>query len=127
MLTLCLFTPQGFPAGIPEYFIRMLTDKDDLVVDPFAGSCVTGEVAEALGRRWVCCELSEEYLKGARARFVGLKPRLRSQENQAYQIYPPCSMNGKTDTSPLSVDGGFKRPLTTVHQKTPQQDVGIDS
>lgn len=118
--------PARFPAGIPEYFIRMLTDKNDLVVDPFAGSCVTGEVAEALNRRWICCELSEEYLKGARARFVGLKPRLRSQENQAYQIYPPCSMNGKTDTSPLSVDGGFKRPLKKDYEKTPQQNIGAN-
>jgi len=118
--------PARFPAGIPEYFIRMLTDKNDLVVDPFAGSCVTGEVAEALGRRWICCELSEEYLKGARARFVGLKPRLRNQENQAYQIFPPCSMNGKTDTSPLSTDGGFKRPLAVPYKEKPQQDVGAD-
>ncbi len=101
--------PARFPSGIPEYFIRMLTNEGDLVVDPFAGSCVTGEVAEALGRTWVCCELSKEYLKGARARFVGLKPRLRKQENQAYQIFPPCSLNGKTDTAPLPDDGGFKR------------------
>jgi len=88
----------------------MLTDKGDLVLDPFAGSCVTGEVAEVIGRTWICCELSEEYLKGARVRFVGLKPKLRNQENQAYQIYPPCSMNGKIGTSPLPSDGGLKRP-----------------
>lgn len=37
--------PARFPAGIPAFFIRMLTDPDDLVVDPFAGSCVTGAVA----------------------------------------------------------------------------------
>src|SRR3989304_6871115 len=35
--------PARFPSEIPEYFIRMLTDPGDLVVDPFAGSCVTGE------------------------------------------------------------------------------------
>jgi DNA modification methylase len=34
--------PARFPAAIPEYFIRMLTDRNDFVVDPFAGSCVTG-------------------------------------------------------------------------------------
>jgi len=28
----------------------MLTDENDNVVDPFAGSCVTGEVAESLNR-----------------------------------------------------------------------------
>ena len=101
--------PARFPSGIPEYFIRMLTNQGDLVIDPFAGSCVTGEVAESLGRKWVCCELREDYMKGARARFVGLKPRLRKQEMSSYQIYPPCALNGSSDTDLLSSDGGFKR------------------
>ena len=35
--------PARYPAELPEYFIRMLTEPGDLVVDPFAGSCVTGE------------------------------------------------------------------------------------
>lgn len=106
--------PARFPAGIPEYFIRFLTNESDLVVDPFAGSCVTGEVAEALNRKWICCELSEDYLKGARARFVGLRARLRRQGNQPYQIFPPCSLNGTIDNSPLSDDGGFGRPSKQV-------------
>ena len=41
------------------------------VVDPFAGSCVTGEVCERLRRRWLCAELDEDYLRGARGRFEG--------------------------------------------------------
>lgn len=49
--------PARYPADLPEYFIRMLTDKSDLVLDPFGGSCITGEVAERLQRRWVCGEL----------------------------------------------------------------------
>ncbi|NJN94334.1 MAG: site-specific DNA-methyltransferase [Anaerolineales bacterium] len=61
--------PARFPAHVPEYFIRMLTDVDDFVLDPFGGSCVTGEVCEKLSRRWVCCEVVEEYIEGAR---VGL-------------------------------------------------------
>lgn len=102
--------PARFPAGIPEYFIRMLTDEGDLVVDPFGGSCVTGEVAESLKRKWICCELVEDYLKGARARFVGLRPKLRKTESSPYQIFPPCSLNGASDTTPLPTDGGFSRP-----------------
>jgi len=45
--------PARFPDELPEFFIRMLTDKNDLVLDPFAGSCVTGEVCERLDRRWI--------------------------------------------------------------------------
>ena len=41
--------PARFPAALPDFFIRFLTDEDDLVVDPFAGSNTTGRVAEDLG------------------------------------------------------------------------------
>ena len=34
--------PARFPVELPEYFVRMLTDRGDMVVDPFGGSCVTG-------------------------------------------------------------------------------------
>jgi site-specific DNA-methyltransferase (cytosine-N4-specific) len=61
--------PARFPHGLPEFFIRFLTDEDDFVIDPFAGSNVTGEVAENLGRQWRAFELSEEYLRASRFRF----------------------------------------------------------
>lgn len=109
--------PARFPSRIPEYFIRMLTDEGDMVVDPFGGSCVTGEVAEALSRKWVCCELDEEYLKGALARFVGTKPKLPKADATPYQVFPPCSLNGKADTSPLPKDGGFVRPQLKPRQR----------
>jgi site-specific DNA-methyltransferase (cytosine-N4-specific) len=63
--------PARFPSQLPEYFIRMLTDPGDTVIDPFGGSCMTGEVCERLGRKWHCIELSKEYLKGAKGRFEG--------------------------------------------------------
>ena len=47
----------------------MLTDPHDFVLDPFAGSCITGEVAERLGRNWACCDIVEDYLHGALGRF----------------------------------------------------------
>ncbi len=61
--------PARFPAGFAEFFIKFLTDKDDLVFDPFAGSNTTGYVAETLERRWIASELSEEYLEGSIFRF----------------------------------------------------------
>lgn len=109
--------PARFPARLPEYFIRFLTDEGDLVVDPFGGSCVTGEAAEVLKRNWMCCELSEEYLKGAMARFVGRKPTVDRTDGVAYTIFPPCAMNGSSDNSPLPADGGYKRPKKSPIQK----------
>lgn len=47
----------------------MLTDEGDLVVDPFAGSNVTGEVCERLKRRWIAVDVVQEYLEGSKFRF----------------------------------------------------------
>lgn len=63
--------PARFPAALPEFFIKLLTDKEDVVLDPFAGSNVTGEVAENHGRKWFAIELVEEYLKSSMFRFNG--------------------------------------------------------
>ena len=97
--------PARYPASVPEYFVRMLTDEGDLVVDPFAGSCVTGEVCESLNRRWVCCELSEEYLCGARARFQTKCPPSNSKP-ATYTLTAPCSLRDSSDDTRLLPDGG---------------------
>ena len=83
--------PARFPAGLPEYFVRFLTDEDDVVLDPFAGSCVTGEVSEELERRWICCEIDEEYLNGARGRFLKSRKKKLRKRSKPYEIHPPCA------------------------------------
>jgi site-specific DNA-methyltransferase (cytosine-N4-specific) len=68
--------PARYPAALPDFFIRFLTEAGDCVLDPFAGSNTTGEVSERLGRKWIAFELIEEYLKGSHFRFDNLKERL---------------------------------------------------
>lgn len=63
--------PARFPRALPEFFIKMLTVPEDLVVDPFAGSNMTGAVAEDLERRWLSFEIREDYLTTSRVRFNG--------------------------------------------------------
>lgn len=78
--------PARFPHGLPEFFIQFLTDPGDLVVDPFAGSNITGEVAEKLGRRWLAFEIVEEYLETSKFRFESLQekwPLFHSTETSA--------------------------------------------
>jgi site-specific DNA-methyltransferase (cytosine-N4-specific) len=65
--------PARFPAEIPEFFISLLTEPDDLVIDPFAGSNVTGAVADSLSRCWLSIDVDEEYLQGSTARFGSLQ------------------------------------------------------
>ncbi len=107
--------PARYPADLPEYFIRFLTDTDDLVVDPFAGSCVTGEVAQRLERRWVCSEMSENYLQGALGRFVAQQshtkqPQKNKRAAMTYSITKPSILWNGAPTDKLPADGGRKRP-----------------
>lgn len=64
--------PAPMPVGLAEFFIRLLTDRGDLVFDPFAGSNTTGAAAEALGRKWIATEPLDRYLAGSRGRFPKL-------------------------------------------------------
>jgi site-specific DNA-methyltransferase (cytosine-N4-specific) len=103
--------PARFPSALPEYFIRMCTDKYDLVIDPFAGSCVTGEVAERLERRWICCDTEEEYLKGAIGRFDNQRICNKSFDDVAYSIYKPGYTWDSEQYEKLDPDGGRTRKV----------------
>lgn len=61
--------PARFPQALPEFFINLCTEVGDIVLDPFAGSNMTGKVAETLDRKWIAIEIEEEYVKGSKLRF----------------------------------------------------------
>ncbi|MBI2804885.1 MAG: site-specific DNA-methyltransferase [Planctomycetes bacterium] len=61
--------PARFPPELPDFFIRFLTHEGDHVLDPFAGSNVTGQVAQTLGRKWTSIEINADYVAGSRLRF----------------------------------------------------------
>lgn len=62
--------PARFPIKLPEFFIKMLTDENDLVIDIFGGSCTTGEACETHHRQWMCFELDRSYIAGSIFRFL---------------------------------------------------------
>jgi len=66
--------PARFPQVLPEFFINLLTDPGDLVLDPFGGSNVTGAACEASGRQWISCEMNDEYVRASRFRFEERHP-----------------------------------------------------
>ncbi len=99
--------PARFPADLPEYFVRMLTDEGDFVVDPFAGSAVTGEVCERLSRRWLCGELEENYLKGALGRFEEVSAAGTRPAKDWYRVPRPGLLwEASERLPPLEEDGG---------------------
>lgn len=107
--------PARYPAELPEYFIRMLTEPGDVVVDPFAGSCVTGEVCERTGRRWACIELLQEYCEAALGRFArdpnetGKAATNPADPSNYYRVPRPGILWNWEQGDRLPEDGGQKR------------------
>jgi len=66
--------PARFPSEVPAFFIKMLTDEGDMVLDIFGGSNTTGFAAEALGRKWLTFDLSRDYLVASVFRFLEGRP-----------------------------------------------------
>jgi len=62
--------PARFPAKLPEFFIKFLTDPGDVVLDIFAGSNTTGYVAENLQREWLSFDLEMDYVAPSAFRFL---------------------------------------------------------
>jgi DNA modification methylase len=89
--------PARFPMKLPEFFIRMLTDLDDLVVDIFGGSNTTGQVAEAEGRRWMTFESLPEYVAASAFRFLDKEASSELIQKIYNEIVSGESINIKDD------------------------------
>lgn len=61
--------PARMPSGLASFFIKFLTDEQDLVLDPFGGSNTTGVTAAINKRRWVAIDASENYVEQSKIRF----------------------------------------------------------
>ena len=66
-------TKATFSMDIPTKAIKILTYKNDIVLDPFAGSGTSLVAAEILGRRWLGIELSPNYIQVAQTRIEYFK------------------------------------------------------
>jgi len=71
--------PARFPQPLPEFVIGLCTEKHDVVLDPFAGSNMTGYVAEEMGRHWIALEIEEGYLETSKFRFAGEDVRVEEK------------------------------------------------
>ena len=65
--------PARMQPGLASFFIDLLTDPGDLVLDPFAGSNTTGYAAAQARRRWVAIDSNQAYVRQSHLRFGLLK------------------------------------------------------
>ncbi len=57
-----------FPVDLPAWFIKLFTQPDDIVLDPFMGSGTTAVAAKQLGRRCLGIEIDPAYIQIAHSR-----------------------------------------------------------
>ena len=65
-----------FPVALPDWFIRLFTQENDVILDPFMGSGTTAVAAKATGRKYIGIDTNEEYCHLAEARVSQIQPRL---------------------------------------------------
>jgi DNA modification methylase len=53
--------PAPFHKELPSYFIKLLTDENDLVMDTFSGIGTTGIACKELNRNYIGYEMNEDY------------------------------------------------------------------
>lgn len=92
--------PARFPSKLPEFFIKFLTDENDLVVDIFGGSNTTGQVAEVNNRQWRSFEALPEYVAASSLRFLPKGMDLEKLQS----IYDDIGNGASVDLRKLQID-----------------------
>lgn len=87
--------PARFPEDIPGFFIKMLTEENDLVLDIFAGSNTTGIVCEKLNRQWLAFDNCHEYLKASIFRFIEHYEKVQIQKTLEELCNPQANISLK--------------------------------
>jgi site-specific DNA-methyltransferase (cytosine-N4-specific) len=111
--------PARFPAKLPEFFIKMLTDPGDIVLDIFAGSNTTGQVAESLKRRWLSFELAREYVSASAFRFL-------SNQNttaEMREVFDLISGGQFVDLTSYAAQGSLANPIDSAQ---PEEQVQLE-
>ena len=75
-------TKATFSMDIPTKAIKILSYKNDIVLDPFAGSGTSLVAAQILDRRWIGIELSPNYCQVAETRINYFKTLEEIKEDQ---------------------------------------------
>lgn len=59
------YHPTELPGSMLRALIQKFTAQDDIILDPFAGSCIVEKIAHELGRRAICIEKNPEHYQNS--------------------------------------------------------------
>lgn len=65
--------PAPYHKKLPEYFINLLTDQGDMVLDPFSGIGTTGIPCKEMNRSYIGIELNTKYVEFSKQRLEQIK------------------------------------------------------
>lgn len=69
--------PARFPREIPEFFVNLLSNEGDLVLDPFAGSGTTNAVAKKNCRKTIGFDWKKEYVDESNKRLSSIQCKVK--------------------------------------------------
>jgi site-specific DNA-methyltransferase (adenine-specific) len=75
-----------YPIALPAWFIRLLTQPRDIVLDPFIGSGTTAVACVELGRDYIGIELDPANVEISRNRLQAVEPRQLSLSLREQQL-----------------------------------------
>ena len=88
----------AFPEDLPTWFIKLFTQPNDMVLDPFIGSGTTAVTAKHLKRNFVGIDINEEYCEFARKRVVEIQPQLFDEQAPYTDEQAPYTVETENET-----------------------------
>jgi len=76
----------AFPVALPEWFIKLFTKDEDVILDPFMGSGTTAVAALKLNRHYIGIEKNTAYQKYAKERVKNFKKELENKDKKKLEI-----------------------------------------
>lgn len=78
----------AFPESLPEWFIKLFTKQEDVVLDPFMGSGTTNFVAQRMNRNSIGIEILPEYYNMVKeqlepAKLILLEPEQKYESTES--------------------------------------------
>ncbi len=76
----------AFPIDLPKWFIKLFTESNGLVLDPFLGSGTTALAAIELGRNYTGIDINPDYVELSKERINGTQLTLDIFQENSFEL-----------------------------------------